>query len=91
MLTTVNTPWQVKFDTARRSPVKPVIFKTLIDWSASNDAKLPNYMNGMVSYAMWWVLIQRDLHAQWQPYLFKRTKEIPDKIAGTLHGKNRGG
>jgi hypothetical protein len=43
VLTTVNTPWQVKFDTARRGPVKPVIFKTLIDWSASSDPEIKNY------------------------------------------------
>ena len=43
VLTTVNTPWQVKFDTARRGPVKPVIFKTLIDWSASNVPAIKNY------------------------------------------------
>ncbi len=27
---------------------------------ARDITKLPNYMNGMVSYSMWWVLIQRD-------------------------------
>ena len=32
---------------------------------ARNIAPLPQYMNGMVSYSMWWVLIQRDwyMHA----------------------------
>jgi alpha-L-rhamnosidase len=27
---------------------------------ARDITKLPNYMNGMISYSMWWVLIQRD-------------------------------
>jgi len=36
----------------------PVVSKSLD--LARNTTPLPGYMNGMVSYSMWWILIQRD-------------------------------
>ncbi len=43
VIATINTPWLVKFDTASRGPLKPVLFKTLSDWSLSADAAIKNY------------------------------------------------
>ncbi len=38
----------------------PVVNKTL-DY-AVNDTPLPGWMNGMCSYSIWWLIIQRDLY-----------------------------
>ncbi len=43
ILTTITSPWKVTFDTAKRGPLKPVIFNELIDWSTSNDSTIKNY------------------------------------------------
>lgn len=39
----INSPWKVKFDTAMRGPLKPVIFKELTDWTTNNDVQIKNY------------------------------------------------
>ncbi len=43
IITTINTPWSVTFDTAMRGPLKPVLFNVLIDWTASKDLLIKNY------------------------------------------------
>ena len=43
VITTISAPWKVKFDTAMRGPLQPVIFKELIDWTTSNDSRIKNY------------------------------------------------
>lgn len=43
VIAAVNTPWQVKFDSAKRGPIKPVLLKNLIDWSTSKDPSIKNY------------------------------------------------
>lgn len=45
----------------------PVVHKTL-DF-AVDDTPLPGWMNGMCSYSIWWLIIQRDL------YMFEGNKE----------------
>ena len=44
---------------------------------------LPNYMAGMVSYSMWWLIIQRDLymHTGNLPYLQKQAAYIKNLLA----------
>ena len=43
LIATISEPWRVTFDTAMRGPIKPVIFKELIDWTASNEPAIKNY------------------------------------------------
>lgn len=45
----INTPWTVNFDPAQRGPEGAVVFKTLIDWSASDDEHI-KYYSGTAYY-----------------------------------------
>nr|WP_067060321.1 alpha-L-rhamnosidase C-terminal domain-containing protein [Mucilaginibacter sp. L294] len=62
----------------------------------------PNYMAGMVSYSMWWIIIQHDLYMhtgnlkylkQQKNYLSKLLSQLSEKIdndnSETLDGENR--
>ncbi len=39
----LNKPWTVSFDTAKRGPATPVVFDTLIDWSKSSNEQIKDY------------------------------------------------
>jgi hypothetical protein len=39
----INTPWQVKFDTAMRGPEKPITFNKLTDWAKNDNEKIKHY------------------------------------------------
>jgi hypothetical protein len=68
---------------------------------AKNITPLPQYMNGMVSYSMWWVLIQRDWYmhngdikylTQQKSYLIKLLDQYIHKIdANNSEDLNDGG
>jgi hypothetical protein len=45
----INTPWQVRFDTARWGPEKPVVFNQLTDWTKSNQDNI-KYYSGTAVY-----------------------------------------
>lgn len=57
-----------------------VVYKSLN--IARDDTPLPGWMNGMCSYSLWWILIQRDL------YLYQGNKEYLEEqhtyLAGLL-------
>lgn len=42
-MTPVKGPWMVRFDTAARGPLQPVVFNELIDWSLSDNEQIRNY------------------------------------------------
>jgi len=42
-------PWTVSFDSSLRGPAKPVIFKTLSDWSKQEDSSI-RYYSGTANY-----------------------------------------
>jgi len=44
-----QTPWIVQFDASQQGPVKPVIFKTLIDWTSSTNDSI-KYYSGTAIY-----------------------------------------
>ena len=44
------TPWTVQFDTIQRGPIKPQIFKTLIDWTTSTNDSI-KYYSGTAAYS----------------------------------------
>jgi len=57
---------------------------------AKTEAPLPNYMNGIGSYSIWWILIQRDWYfyqgnlqylKQQHSYLAALIKQLSEKIA----------
>ena len=39
----LNKPWIVSFDTAKRGPATPVVFDTLMDWSKSGNEQIKDY------------------------------------------------
>jgi hypothetical protein len=43
MVTEVNLPWYVTFDTAGRGPSRPVVFSTLYDWTTSTNDSIRHY------------------------------------------------
>lgn len=45
----ISSPWQVSFDPSSRGPEKPVIFKTLTDWSNNGDERI-RYYSGTAFY-----------------------------------------
>ncbi len=45
----IATPWEVTFDAARRGPDKPVIMKSLADWSMNADERI-RYYSGTAIY-----------------------------------------
>lgn len=45
----ISTEWQAKFDPAYGGPIKPVIYSTLQDWTASKDS-LVRYYSGTAVY-----------------------------------------
>lgn len=58
---------------------------------ARDDTPLPGWMNGMCSYSLWWILIQRDLYkyqgnkdylAEQLPYLQGLARQIIDNTDG---------
>ena len=50
VLTVVDSPWEVKFDHERmRGPAKPVVFKSLTDWSEHRDNNI-KYYSGTAVY-----------------------------------------
>ena len=51
ILAELTGPWEVSFDTARRGPVRPVIFKKLIDWTLSDKDSI-RYFSGTAVYKM---------------------------------------
>ncbi|MDD3077610.1 MAG: alpha-L-rhamnosidase C-terminal domain-containing protein [Paludibacter sp.] len=64
-----------------------VVYKSL-DF-ARKDTPLPGWMNGMCSYSLWWIIIQRDLYMyqgnldylkNQREYLLKLVKQIDEKI-----------
>lgn len=50
LLNNFQDPWMVKFDTSQRGPMKPVIFKTLIDWTSSANDSV-KYYSGTAIYS----------------------------------------
>lgn len=67
----------------------PVVTKSL-DF-ARDDAPLPGWMNGMCSYSLWWILIQRDLYVyqgdisylkEQHTYLKQLLYQVMDDIEG---------
>ena len=57
---------------------------------ARDITPLPGWMNGISTYSMWWILIQRDWyqHNGNLPYL-KEQKSLPCQIAQSINRKNR--
>lgn len=49
ILTTINTPWNVKFEEKRQGPKESIIFNTLTDWIASEDPRI-KYYSGTADY-----------------------------------------
>ena len=49
ILTSIQTPWQVQFDTARWGPVNPVTFNTLTDWTSNTNDSI-KYYSGTAAY-----------------------------------------
>lgn len=67
----------------------PVVNKSL-DY-ARNDTPLPGWMNGMCSYSLWWILIQRDWYLyqgnisylkEQHAYLSKLLSQVIDNVDG---------
>ena len=50
LLSDLQTPWTVKFDTNNRGPIKPVEFKTLMDWTTSTNDSI-KYYSGTAIYS----------------------------------------
>jgi len=48
-LVQLTGPWTLRFDTAKRGPVEPVIFNQLEDWSKRQEDDIKNY-SGSVAY-----------------------------------------
>jgi len=48
VIAAVTTPWQVKFDTGRWGPEKPVTFNQLIDWTKSDNDQIKYYSGSAV-------------------------------------------
>jgi len=49
LLNDFQTPWTVQFDANNRGPVKPVVFKTLMDWTTSTNDSV-KYYSGTAIY-----------------------------------------
>ncbi len=49
LLNDFQTPWTVQFNASQRGPVKPVVFKTLIDWTTSTNDSV-KYYSGTAIY-----------------------------------------
>jgi hypothetical protein len=49
IIETINSPWQVVFDSKMRGPQSPTTFTTLTDWSKSSDDAL-KYYSGKATY-----------------------------------------
>lgn len=49
LLSDLPSPWTVQFDVSQRGPVKPVIFKTLTDWTTSTNDSV-KYYSGTAIY-----------------------------------------
>jgi hypothetical protein len=49
LLTKLNGPWTVTFDSTMRGPAEPVVFDTLKDWTHSNDDRI-KYYSGTATY-----------------------------------------
>lgn len=49
VLTCLNGPWYVRFDSIQRGPDEPVVFNTLQDWSESKDERI-KYYSGTAEY-----------------------------------------
>jgi hypothetical protein len=49
LLTEINTPWTVVFDTARWGPARPVVFDTLVDWTLRPEREI-KYYSGTAVY-----------------------------------------
>ena len=43
LLNDFQTPWTVQFEASQRGPVKPVIFKTLMNWTTSTNDSIKHY------------------------------------------------
>ena len=50
LLSDLQTPWKVQFDTNNRGPIKPVVFKTLMDWTTSTNDSI-KYYSGTAIYS----------------------------------------
>jgi len=50
LLSDLSTPWTVQFDVNNRGPVKPVEFKTLMDWTTSTNDSI-KYYSGTAIYS----------------------------------------
>jgi hypothetical protein len=48
LLQTLNKPWTVRFDTAMRGPVAPVVFEQLTDWSLHPNDSIKYYSGAAV-------------------------------------------
>ncbi|MCE8939240.1 hypothetical protein K0G28_02950 [Bacteroides faecis] len=49
VLTTIHTPWKVKFEERRQGPKESVVFNTLTDWITSEDPRI-KYYSGTADY-----------------------------------------
>jgi hypothetical protein len=50
LISDFQTPWTVQFDASQQGPVKPVVFKTLMDWTASTNDSI-KYYSGTAIYS----------------------------------------
>lgn len=51
IVASLEGPWQVAFDPARRGPAQPVQFDRLIDWTTSSDPEI-KYYSGQATYSI---------------------------------------
>lgn len=49
ILTTIETPWDVKFENKRQGPQKSIVFNILTDWITSEDPRI-KYYSGTANY-----------------------------------------
>lgn len=49
ILTTIETPWDVKFENKRQGPKESIVFNTLTDWITSEDPRI-KYYSGTANY-----------------------------------------
>ena len=59
LISDLEGPWTVSFNDAKRGPKKPVIFKTLQDWTTSSD-ELIKYYSGTAMYTIKFTLKKHD-------------------------------
>ena len=86
LITSIQGPWEVTFDSAMRGPAKPVLFQQLEDWSRRSEEAIKYYSGSAVYQATFTApMISKDDTI----YLDLESVKVMAQV--TLNGKDVGG